>query len=110
MLNCEYPEYDGVADTDNAASLNRHLEYDICRQSWTLGLAPQSYAMKIGIPLYVINSANSSYVDIEQINKTGARLNRFVYILRTGNLHVIVKQRSGRDDVSIGYAKSHNWA
>lgn len=75
-LNCEYPEYDGVADTDNAASLNRHLEYDICRQSWTLGLAPQSYAMKIGIPLYVINSANSSYVDIEQINKTGARLNR----------------------------------
>jgi len=76
-LNCDYPEYDknDVVDTADAASLNRHLEYDIRRQAWTLGLAPQTYALQIKIPVYVINSANSNYVDIEQVNKTNARLN-----------------------------------
>lgn len=75
-LDCDYPEDDSVADTMDAESLNRHLEYDIRRQSWILGLAPQSYVLQIGTPLYVINSANSNYVDIEQINKISARLNR----------------------------------
>ncbi|MDE7454977.1 MAG: hypothetical protein K2M64_04030 [Clostridia bacterium] len=79
-LNCKYPEdgsiQDEDMDTDDVESLNRHLEYDIRRQAWTLGLAPQTYALQIKIPLYVINSANSNYVDIEQVNKNNARLNR----------------------------------
>ena len=76
-LSCSYPESDEDAiDTADDESLKRHLEYDIRRQSWTLGLAPQTYAMQIKIPVYVVNSANSNYVDIEQVNKTNARLNK----------------------------------
>lgn len=77
-LSINYPEAvtDGSVNTADTESLKRHLEYDIRRQSWTLGLAPQTYAMQIKIPVYVINSANSSYVDIEQVNKTNARMNR----------------------------------
>lgn len=75
-LHCDYPEDDvndvGVADGE---SLKRHLEYDIRRQCWTMGLAPQTYAMQIKIPVYVVNTANSNYVDIEQVNKTNPRLN-----------------------------------
>lgn len=77
-LSCEYPDEigaDGV-NTADAESLNRHLEYDIRRQCWTVGLAPQTYALQIKIPVYVINSANSNFVDIEQVNKTNARMNR----------------------------------
>lgn len=77
-LNINYPEStDGDAvDTADTERLKRHLEYDIRRQSWTLGLAPQTYAMQVKIPVYVVNSANSNYVDIEQVNKTNARMNR----------------------------------
>lgn len=75
-LHCDYPE-DEVNDvgTSDEESLKRHLEYDIRRQCWTMGLAPQTYAMQIKIPVYVVNTANSNYVDIEQVNKTNARLN-----------------------------------
>lgn len=77
-LSINYPEADvvGAVDTSDTESLKRHLDYDIHRQSWTLGLAPQTYAMQIKIPVYVVNSANSNYVDIEQVNKTNARMNK----------------------------------
>ena len=77
-LSTKYPVADdgNEVDTTDTESLKRHLEYDIRRQSWTLGLAPQTYAMQIKIPVYVVNSANSNFVDIEQVNKTNARMNR----------------------------------
>lgn len=77
-LSCKFPEdeYADEMDTSDAESLKRHLDYDIRRQSWNLALAPQTYAMQIKIPVYIINSANSNFVDIEQVNKTNARLNR----------------------------------
>lgn len=55
--------------------LERHIAYDTRRQQWTLGLAPQTYAQQIKVPVYVINSANSPFVDIVQTNKTMMRLN-----------------------------------
>lgn len=77
-LSCRFPEDEAseMVDPSDAESLKHHLEYDIRRQSWTLGLAPQTYALQIKIPVYVVNSANSSYVDIEQVNKTNARMNK----------------------------------
>ena len=76
-LSCKYPaDEENEIDTSDTEMLKRHLEYDIRRQSWTLGLAPQTYAMQIKIPVYVVNSANSNHVDIEQVNKTNARMNR----------------------------------
>lgn len=86
-LNCDYPEDDFAdsVDTNDAQSLNRHLEYDIRRQCWTVGLAPQTYAMQIKIPVYVINSANSNFVDIEQVNKTNSRMNHSCRFLTLPN-------------------------
>ena len=86
-LSCKFPEDTGAdeVDTADAESLNRHLEYDFRRQAWTLGLAPQTYALQINIPVYVINSANSNFVDIEQVNKTNARLNRSCRFLTLPN-------------------------
>ncbi len=55
--------------------LERHIAYDTRRQQWTLGLAPQTYAQQIKVPVYVINSANSPFVDIVQTSKTMLRLN-----------------------------------
>lgn len=55
--------------------LERHIAYDTRRQQWTLGLAPQTYAQQIKVPVYVINSANSPFVDIVQTSKTMQRLN-----------------------------------
>lgn len=77
-LSCHYPEetLEDEINTTDAESLNRHLEYDIRRQAWSLGLAPQSYTLQIKIPLYIVNSANSNMVDIEQVNRSAARLNR----------------------------------
>lgn len=77
-LSCAYPEDDEnelISMTD-AERLNRHLEYDIRRQSWIMGIAPQTYAMQIKIPVYVINTANSNYMDIEKVNKSNSRMNR----------------------------------
>ena len=77
-LSCSYPEADeeDTVDISDPERLKRHLEYDIRRQSWTLGLAPQTYALQIKIPVYVVNSANSNNVDIERVNKTNARMNK----------------------------------
>ena len=55
--------------------LERHIAYDTRRQQWTLGLAPQTYAQQIKVPVYVINSANSPFVDVMQTSKTMQRLN-----------------------------------
>ncbi len=55
--------------------LERHIAYDTKRQQWTLGLAPQTYAQQIKVPVYVINSANSPFADIVQTSKTTLRLN-----------------------------------
>lgn len=73
----DFPEddKDESVDADDAESLMRHLEYDKARQTWIMGLAPQTYSMEMNLPLYVINSANSTKVDIEQVNKMASRLN-----------------------------------
>lgn len=55
--------------------LNRHIAYDMHRQMWTLGLAPQTYALQIKAPVYIVNSANSPQVDVMQTSKTFARVN-----------------------------------
>ena len=86
-LSCDYPEDEDseIVDPTDTESLKNHLEYDIRRQSWTLGLAPQTYAMQIRFPVYVVNSANSNYVDIEQVNKNNARLNHSCRFLTLPN-------------------------
>lgn len=55
--------------------LERNIAYDALRQRWTLGLAPQTYALQIKVPVYVVNSANSPFVDIAETSKTFFRLN-----------------------------------
>lgn len=55
--------------------LERHIAYDTNRQMWTLGLAPQTYALQIKVPVYVVNSANSPFVNIAETSKTFFRLN-----------------------------------
>ncbi len=40
---------DGKIDSDDDDDLNRHLDYERKRQLWTLGLAPQTYALQIKI-------------------------------------------------------------
>lgn len=74
-MSRQFPEYDEEIDESDAESLNRHLEYDKQRQAWTLGLAPQTYAIQINIPLYIVNTANSSRVDLNVANKMANRLN-----------------------------------
>ena len=54
---------------------DKHLAYEMEKQMWTLGLAPQAYALQIKVPVYIVNSANSPYVDIAQTSKTFFRLN-----------------------------------
>ena len=61
----------GMDDDD----LSRHIEYDVKRQIWTLGLAPQTYALQIKVPLYIITSANSEHVDVSVISKMLHRVN-----------------------------------
>ena len=72
-----YPEQ--IADDNmmrmNADELERHLAGELKRQMWSLGLAPQAYAMQIKVPVYVVNSANSPYVDITETSRTFFRLN-----------------------------------
>lgn len=55
--------------------LERHIAYDTLRQQWTMGLAPQTYAQQIKVPVYVVNSANSPFVDVMQTSKTMLRVN-----------------------------------
>ncbi|MCM1194355.1 MAG: hypothetical protein NC099_01075 [Corallococcus sp.] len=87
-LTRKFPESEEQeeVDTSDAEMLNRHLEYDIWRQAWTMGLAPQTYAMQAEIPIYVINSANSARVDAVKADKMVGRLNnrcRFLLLPNT---------------------------
>lgn len=72
-LNIDYPEADFVVD--GKASLQDQFAHDDKSQAWTMGLAPQSYLMNITVPVYVINSANSPKVDVEEVSKAFNRLN-----------------------------------
>lgn len=76
-LYCNYPVIDRDENVLDAGKdeLERHIAYDTRRQQWTLGLAPQTYAQQIKVPVYVINSANSPFADIVQTSKTMMRLN-----------------------------------
>lgn len=68
----------GMDDDDD---LNRHIEYDVKRQIWTLGLAPQSYALQIKVPLYIVTSANSEHVDASVTSKMFYRVNNQCLLL-----------------------------
>lgn len=76
-LSRDYPPPNKDEDIvgDDKDELDRHIAYDMRRQMWTLGLAPQTYALQIKVPLYVVNSANSQYVDILPTNNTFLRVN-----------------------------------
>ena len=56
--------------------LELNVAYDYRNQVWTLGLAPQTYALQIKVPVYVVNSANSPYVDITEASKVFLRVNK----------------------------------
>ena len=70
-LDCSYPEPTASEKSD----LELNIAYESRRQEWTLGLAPQTYAMQIKVPVYVVNSANSPYVNLDSANKVFMRIN-----------------------------------
>ena len=72
-LHIDYPQADCAVD--NNATLQEQFAYEDKRQAWTMGLAPQSYAMNITVPVYVVNSANSHAVDIVEISNVYNRVN-----------------------------------
>ncbi len=72
-LNIDYPE-EVVAVGDNA-TIAQQFAHEDRSQAWTMGLAPQSYAINIDIPIYVVNSANSHVVDIVDVSKAYNRVN-----------------------------------
>lgn len=81
-LNRDYP----APTEEEKADLQRNLAYDNRRQVWTLGLAPQTYVSQIKVPVYVVNSANSPYVDLAQASRMYMRINsdsRFVVLPNT---------------------------
>lgn len=75
-LRTKYPmenaDSDILTDKDE---LNEHLEESDKSQKWMLALSPQAYASQIDIPLYVVNSANSMYVDVLESNAMYNRIN-----------------------------------
>lgn len=71
-----YQETDTVLpDEMSEEALQKRLDYEQKSQIWTTGIAPQSYAMQIKVPVYLIVSANSPYVSSEHSNKMYYRLN-----------------------------------
>ena len=81
-LNRAYPD----ETPEEQADLEKNIAYDNRRQVWTLGLAPQTYASQIKVPVYVVNSANSPYVDLAQASKMFLRINsdsRFLILPNT---------------------------
>lgn len=81
-LYAEYPPYrPNKKSKDGEGSLEERLAYEDRSQSWTTGLAPQTYAMQIKVPVYFILSANSPYVDLVSANKMFYRLNDSCRIL-----------------------------
>ena len=78
-LHREYPPYVGDAD-DQALELaddelTKRLQYEEQRQMWTAAIAPQSYAMQTTVPVYIVCSAVSPYVDALSTDKMYDRLN-----------------------------------
>lgn len=76
----EYPAYNGDDGQDIAAEvakdeLTDRLAYEEKRQMWTEAIAPQSYAMQTAVPVYVVCSAISPYVDAVSTDKMYYRLN-----------------------------------
>ena len=75
----EYPEY--AYDEQDAAlelaedELAARVNYEEKRQMWIAGIAPQSYAMQTTVPVYVVCSAVSPYVDVVSTDKMYDRLN-----------------------------------
>lgn len=73
--NFPAPQQDAIFGSDDDEDLHKHIAYDAKRQMWTLGLAPQTYVSQIQVPLYIVNSANSEYVDIVETSRTFIRAN-----------------------------------
>lgn len=74
----EFPPYQEEDENPNEMSekaLQKRLDYEQKSQIWTTGIAPQSYAMQIKVPVYLIVSANSPHVSSEHSNKMYYRLN-----------------------------------
>ena len=67
-----YPE---LVVKDGEDDLSKQIEYDFKSQSWMLGLAPQTYMLQIKVPLYIIISANSTYTNVRNANKSFMRVN-----------------------------------
>ena len=75
----EYPAYVGE-EQDEALELAEdeltdRVNYEEKRQMWIAGLAPQSYAMQTTVPVYLVCSAISPYVDAVSTDKMYDRLN-----------------------------------
>lgn len=70
-LNRDYPD----ETLEQKADLKQDVDYETRRQVWTLGLAPQTYASQIKVPVYIVNSANSPYLDLMRTNKMFFRVN-----------------------------------
>lgn len=81
-LFAEFPHYkaDKYAGSKDG-SLEARLAYEDRAQCWNTGLAPQTYAMQIKVPVYFILSANSPVVDLLSANKMFYRLNSSCRIL-----------------------------
>lgn len=76
----EYPAYEGEDEQNIAAELAEdeltdRLNYEEKRQMWIAGIAPQSYAIQTTVPVYVVCSAISPYVDAVSTDKMYYRLN-----------------------------------
>lgn len=59
---------------DNNEQLTQQLANNELEQAWTMGLAPQTYLAQTEIPLYIVNSTNSSCYDVENISDVYRRL------------------------------------
>lgn len=67
-----YPE---LVIKDGEDKLSKQIEHDFKSQSWLMGLAPQTYMLQIKVPLYIIISANSTYTNVRNANKSFNRVN-----------------------------------
>lgn len=75
-----YQEYVGEKASANAdlahnEDLSAHLKQEDKRQLWLMTLAPQSYAIQIKVPVYIITSANSELGNVEDVSKMFYRVN-----------------------------------
>lgn len=71
----DYPETKLAGEPYDDDSLKQRLDLDAIGQNWINAFAPQTYAFRIGCPIYVVISANSRYVNLYDTNRTFSRLN-----------------------------------